>query len=113
MSQTLDPEQLLTHATEFKFLPAGAEPGQADVDHFSVRVSLRGPGRYAVVHMGSCWDGKEWVYESLPSNRTDAFKMQSRFPLDEAVELARELVDTVRMNGGTWAQWQERFAQDK
>ncbi|MCU6481935.1 hypothetical protein [Arthrobacter sp. A2-55] len=109
----LTSEQLLEHATEFAFLPTGAERGQPDVDLFTVTVSSRSPGRYAVLYKGSCWDGEGWVYESMPSSRTGEFKARTRFPLAEAVGLGRAFADTVTINGHTWAQWQERLAANR
>jgi hypothetical protein len=55
-------------------------------------------------------DGR-WCWESLPEgdlpdNWRDAF----RFDLDVALAIAREAAPKVVVNGGTWAQWQERHA---
>lgn len=34
---------------------------------------------------------QEWVYEPSPSNRTDEFIEQTRYPLDQAWEIAQQL----------------------
>lgn len=102
-------EELLSHATEFTFLPAGASPHDRDaVRYFAVRVVWRGGNRWAVTHMADCWSLDGWQYESMPSSRTEEFLAISRFPLEEAVAIARNVVDSISINGSTWAQWQER-----
>lgn len=90
--------------TEITVLPAGAEPDDADVHLWSVRVQWRGSDRYAVMRMGRCLgkDG-EWDYENIPSERADEWKAEHRFPLDIALDKAREAVDLTIVNGKTWA----------
>lgn len=96
-------EELLSHATEFTFLPAGATPHDRDaVRYFAVRVVWRGGDGWAVTHMADCWSLDGWHYGSMASNRVE------EFPLEEAVAIARNVVDSVSINGSTWAQWQER-----
>lgn len=102
-------KELLKHATEFAFYPEGAENDEINGLNHRITVEQRSPGRWAVVHMFQCWDGKEWVHESSPSNRTDKFKKKSRFPLDEAVEIALSKIETVLVNGRTYTEWQQHF----
>lgn len=109
-STDLTAEELLAHATEFTFYPAGAKAGDREVGSFTVKVAYRSPGLFAVVRHGHCWDGKKWEYESQPSSRTERFLKKTRFPLEEASGIARSLVDTVSVNGRTWVEWQEHFA---
>lgn len=47
---------------------------------------------WAVVHYGSVLnrDGG-WEYEPMPSYRTEEFIQRTRFPLDEAIRLAKAL----------------------
>ncbi|WP_404289202.1 hypothetical protein [Glutamicibacter arilaitensis] len=101
----LTADELLAYATEFNFHPQGASAGDIDVDYFAITVARRSPGRFAVLHMSQCWDGTEWVHESLPSNRTDEFKEKARFPLEEAVTLASALSNSVKLNGKTLEEW--------
>lgn len=102
-------EELLAHATEFTFLPAGASANDPEaMRYFAVRVVWRKGGRWAVTHMGDCWSSDGWQHESLPDSRTDTFLAGARFPLEEAAAIARSVVDSVTINGFTWAQWEER-----
>lgn len=103
----MEPLDLLAHATEFAFYPTGCEPGNPDARYYIVRVARKGQDRWAVMWMGECWNGSDWEYEPLPSNRPDDFLDRCRFPLDDAVRIAAALPDTLVMNGRTWAQIQE------
>lgn len=105
----MEAQELLKHATEFAFYPEGAESDEINGSHHCIRVARRAPGKWAVIHMGMCWNGKDWDYEPSPSNRTDAYKKKTRFSLEKAVELALGMVETVSVNGKTYAQWQEHF----
>lgn len=105
----MTPEELLAHATEFVFTPR-VEEGEEEVEafrHFRVYVQWRSEGRYAISRYSEIWDGKEWVYESLPSNRTDEFIAKTRFSLEDAVAMAQELPDKLRVNGRTYREWYE------
>lgn len=107
----MTPEELVDHAISFAFYPAGAKEDDVNGMNFRITVERRGIGdAWAIKHFGDCWDGEDWVYESLPSSRTDEFKAKARFPLETAVELARKFVDTIVINGATYAQWQAKFA---
>lgn len=100
--------ELLARATEFTFLPAGASPGEPDVDIFSVKVVWRMRDLWAVQWMGQCYGPDGWVYEPSPSNRTKAFLGSHRYTAERAVELAQALVETISINGTTWAEAQAR-----
>lgn len=100
--------ELLARATEFTFLPPGASSGEPDVDIFSVKVTWRGDDRWAVQWMGQCWGPGGWVYEPGPSNRTKTFLRAHRYTAERAVELAQTLVETISINGTTWAEAQAR-----
>ena len=110
----MTPEELLNHAVSFAFYPTGSPEDDINRSTFRISVERRGIGdAWAVVHMGEVWDGNCWVYEHIPSERTDEFKARTRFPLMTAVEIATRLVDEVVVNGGTYAQWMERFSHRK
>lgn len=102
---------LLPHATEFVFTPAGTDRTDMDARHFRVHVSWRGAETWAVVWMAECWNGTGWEYEPLNSSRDDDFLARCRFTLEDAVKHARTLPDTVSLNGSTYAQWQEKRAR--
>ncbi len=69
---------------------------------WSVRVSRKSPGRWAVENHGENYDeAGESEYEDLPSSRTDEFKTKYRHSLEKAVEIAFRVCRTVRMNGTT------------
>lgn len=86
--------ELLEHASEFRFklYPEGHEFW--DVAQEAVTVEWRGPGdRWAVCDGGFCFDvDGHREHESIPSEREDEFKARVRFPRDEAVRIAREVV---------------------
>lgn len=105
----MEPLELLKHATEFVFKPTVAE-GEEEVEamrHFRVYVQYRSPGKYAVVWMNEVWNGEEFVYENLPSNRTDKFVKETRFSLERAVSIASAIPDKLVMNGRTYREWYE------
>lgn len=106
----MKPEELLKYATEFSFYPAGAESDEVNGQHHRITVTERSPGQWAVVHMGRCWDGKEWAYEPSPSNRTKTFKKKTRFPLEKAVAIAQSQIDCLKVNGRTYSEWVSYFA---
>lgn len=75
--------------------------------HFTITVEWRSPDRWAVCNrMGECWNRrtKTWDYESMPSSRTDAFKRTHRFPLDEAIEIAKKIAPTLGIMSWTMDQ---------
>ena len=80
-----------------------------DAGHFTIRVEYRGRGLWAVLRHGFCWgtDG-EWDYESSPSNREDEWLATHRFPLERALELAREQAPRMSVNGTTAEQAYDR-----
>ncbi len=92
-------------------LPVGLSPEASEVRHFAVTVEWRGrrtedgAGGYAVEHLG----------ESL--SRAGKWAMPQRYQyrqyrwetLEEAVEAARAVVDSVTVSGMTYAQWAEKF----
>lgn len=105
----MEPSELLKHATEFVFKPFVAE-GEEEVEalrHFKVYVQYRSPGKYAVSWMGEVWNGKEFIYENLPSSRTEKFLKNTRFSLDEAIAIAAPLPDKLIINGKTYREWYE------
>lgn len=58
----------------------------------TLQVELRDSekGLWAVTYAGSTInkDG-EWEYEPLPSSRSEAYMSRTRFPLEEALEIAK------------------------
>lgn len=109
----MKPEDLLEHATEFAFYPDGADRNDINAHYHRITVAERSPGKWAVIHNFRCWDGKEWDFESSPSSRTKSFLKKTRFPLDKAVEIARSQVNLAKVNGSTYAEWQERLVEIK
>ena len=72
-------------------------------DLFTVRVERRGEDSWAVMRRSQCWNRrtKQWDYEPLPSSRTEAFKRTHRFPLDQALDIARKVAPTLSVMGLT------------
>jgi hypothetical protein len=75
-----------------------------DRHHFEIKVAWRGPDQFAVMEGPYCLgaDG-DWEYEMQPSSRTDKWLAGHRFPLDEALALARDAAAEMTCNGHTVA----------
>lgn len=94
-------------------VPVTAEPVAYEVtaypfhdinrDLFALRVERRGDDSWAVLRRGAAWNWrtKAWDYEPLPSSRTDAYKRTHRFPLEQALAIAREQAPLITVNGWT------------
>lgn len=73
-----------------------------DAEMFGLYVEWRGDDRWAVTHIGKCFDKDgNSEYEPSPSNRENDFIERTRFPLNEAVALAERVVKTIVVNGMT------------
>lgn len=80
-----------------------------DADTWKVTVEKRGLGTWAVCRMGSCLGiSGEWDREPTPSSRDDDWLEDHRFPLETALDLAREHAPKVRINGITATEIVER-----
>lgn len=72
--------------------------------HFTLTVEYRGNDRWAICRHGMCYDTDgEQEYEALSTGRTDDFRVRFRFPLDEALEVARRLAPDLKVNRFTVA----------
>ena len=78
-----------------------------DSETWKLTVEYRGHGKWAVTRGGmqTCLniDG-EWDYEMRPSEREDGWLASHRFPLGEALDLARRHAPLVMINGMTAAE---------
>lgn len=92
-------EDLLPLATEFTILPAGAVPGERDLDAYSIKLTWHGPELWDIGWLGKHWGPGGWG-KDVPS--------RPRYPLDEAAHIARELVDDLEIEGLTWAALRSR-----
>lgn len=73
--------------------------------HFQITVAYRGRGLWAVSRHRHCLGRSgEWDWESIPSERSDEWLTEHRFPLHEALRLAREELPKLRCNGLTAAE---------
>jgi hypothetical protein len=73
-----------------------------DASSWSIKVERRGPDAWAVIHHSRCLHRSgRWDYEPIPSSRTDRWIKSHRFPLDEALKLAKKVAPNVRVNGLT------------
>lgn len=72
-------------------------------DLWTIRVERRGENSWAVLRRSCCWNRrtKAWDYEPLPSSRTDAYKRTHRFPLEEALTIARQEATRLTVMGQT------------
>lgn len=69
---------------------------------WALTVEYRGRGSWAVKRNVFCLSrAGEWDYEMRPSEREDEWLAEHRFPLDEALELAKQAAPHVIVNGMT------------
>ena len=95
------------------YFPDGMAADDYDARHFAVHVQWRGKGEWAVTkglgypaHSFLSRTGK-WLFLPQPMHRR-----YCRFDFETACEMAEKYVDSVEVNGGTWAQWQARRTPD-
>ncbi len=89
-------------ATEYTLSPL--PEGDINSTAFQIKVAYRGHGLWAVSRHQQCLARSGgWDWESIPSERTDAWLAEHRFPLAEALRLAREELPKLRVNGMTAA----------
>jgi hypothetical protein len=106
-------DTLLAHATEFAFLPEGASFGDKEVHYFTITVTRRSADKWAVLRMNDCWNKESQSWEYEPSERSDTFLRECRFPLEEAVQIARGLPDGLTINGKSWLDFKEIHARQE
>jgi hypothetical protein len=84
-----------------------------DSSTWKLTVEYRGRGKWAVTRTGRVCLGSdgEWDWESIPSERQDEWLTAHRFPLAEALDLARRHAPDVKINGMTAAEVLERHRQ--
>lgn len=77
-----------------------------DVNEYLYAISVHrarqmdGTELWAVRWMGRCLNRRlGWDYEPIPSSRTKRWLATHRFPLDEAMRLARAAVPDITVNG--------------
>lgn len=73
-----------------------------DSETWKLTVEYRGHGKWAIVRGRSCLGSNgEWDWEMRPSEREDEWLAAHRFPLAEALDLARRHAPAVKINGMT------------
>lgn len=74
----------------------GAKWGEGTIDRYVV-------ARHQNSSATEVWHARkrEWVWESQPSSRTDGFMNATRYPLERALKLARQVAPSVTVNGWT------------
>ena len=73
-----------------------------DASSWSLTVEYRGRGLWAVKrHSHNLARSGEWDYEHIPAEREDEWLAEHRFPLEEALELAKQAAPDVIVNGLT------------
>lgn len=102
MSEILEKYQANVSEYSFPYI-------NTEYEYRDIRVVSRGrPGedRWAIVHMGDCYQpkGRRWRFERSNSGRTDKFLKASRMPLEVALPLADRLAKKAAK------EWQVRLA---
>lgn len=89
-------EEMLSKATTFVILERNRKTGQPEV---AIVLRDKNPNKWAVSvdRMGVVNRDLEDVYEPSPSNRTDDFKTNTRFSLEEAWELAEKFIEKYKL----------------
>ncbi|QVJ00383.1 hypothetical protein KGD82_16615 [Nocardiopsis eucommiae] len=92
------PDGVRVQSTTYR---VSAVPGtHPDASHFTVAVEYRGHDLWAVTRHAECLSrAGEWVYEILPSERTDEWVADHRFAYTEAMRRAREIAPTLTVMG--------------
>jgi hypothetical protein len=79
-------------------------PEGEDRHHFSLNISYRGNGQWAVIDTPYCLSSNgTWDFEHTPSERTDEWIATHRFDFDAAQELAKQHARLMHVNGFTVA----------
>lgn len=107
MEETPAPQVQAT-AYEVSIFPEGTRERR----HFKVCVEWRGGDAWAVTDGAYCLNSEgEWEVEPLPSHRTPEWKAYHRFPLEDALQRAREASLMLEVSGRTalevWRVWRE------
>lgn len=101
-----DGGRVVVEPTEYRVVDAAIAHDEANASMWTITVAWRGRDSWAVMVRGMCWNRRTetWDYEPLPSSRTAAFKRTHRFPLDQALAIAREQAPLVTVMGKTAAE---------
>lgn len=102
-------EELIQYATQFTFLPEGADTAKYPKDrYFAITVEQRSHGTWAITTMGEVWNRKRQSWELEPRNSSlseDDFTTL-RFTLPEAIETAQKLVAEEKFSAPySWEFW--------
>lgn len=102
--ETLFPEATVA-VTEYLVAPIPLDhpDWETGASAWAITVEWRGTDRWAVILRSRCLnrDGR-WEYEPIPSERDDDFLARCRFDRDTALDLARQALPKVKVNGMTW-----------
>lgn len=79
-------------------------PDSSEAHLWTIEVAYRGNDLWAALRHGWCLDAAgRWDYEPLPSSRTPEWLAEHRFPLEEALRLAKVAAPLLEVNGITVA----------
>ena len=83
--------KLAKNATRWEF--GKVERGEAE---FRIEIRSNNPNLYCIIHKSNMiWNETElaWIYEAMPSNRTDKFRKETRYTLDAADRYMQKLLE--------------------
>lgn len=96
MTELLPEPRVEAISYEVSILPADDFEGHV----WSITVERRGPDAWAVCRMRETLNAAgKWEWEPSGSNRDDDYLARSRFPLEEALELAKAEAPRIVVNG--------------
>lgn len=91
----MDKDELYTHVKIFGFGKEIHDHRRPELHDWHFDVTNRGKGLWSIDIMGhqACYDNvaEDFVWQSLPSGRTDEFIQRTRFPLDIAIDIVERL----------------------
>lgn len=105
--------EVTVEATRYEVGPACMPQDSVNRHNFCLWVERRAEGKWCVTDGAYCYrkDGHK-SYESNPSSRTDRYKNAYRFPLEQALEIAKKAVPKLTIMGKTAEQvW--KWEQEK
>lgn len=96
-----------TYTEERTYLPDGCDRDDYNAFGFQVGVFYRGGGKYLVSHGGreahkQLSRAGNWLWTPLKMTQM----RWCRFTFEEACRLAEQVVNDVKVNGRTWAEWE-------
>lgn len=104
-------KQILAHASDFDFYPKNSVSNDDERKHFRITVSRVNRNKFNVYFGAQVWNGVNWAWFQQWSSVDRLINLKKHaYTLDEAIAIALEQVEKVKVNGFTYDEWQQSFA---